>query len=95
MDKLEKSLTKTGDERENYYNGLASRVAFVATVAVAGFMFAYYLFKYFALNDTQALMNANLVMIPINVGLIAYFALIIKWKITKSRQRGTRKCTND
>jgi len=85
MNKLEKSLTKSQDERGTYYNGLASRIAFMITIAVAGFMFAYYLHRYFVLNDATALVRANAVMIPVNAGLVAYFVLSIKWKIIKRR----------
>lgn len=71
---LEKELTKRTDERNNYYLGLSARMAYIGTAVTALIMTLWFALK----GDLD---KAFLVMEPVSIGVLLFFAFSIKWKI--------------
>ncbi|MEI6266374.1 MAG: hypothetical protein WCP14_00590 [bacterium] len=71
---VETELTKKGDERQNYYNGLASRMGFISVVLSALVMSGYFAY----LGDYD---KAFLIQEPAVIGVLVFMAFYIKWKV--------------
>lgn len=81
--KLEKIFSLSSDEREKYYIGFASRIAFIIQSVILFVILLGFSYTAFAYKDKDSLDKVLLLIFPLFAGHIAFFYMLIRYKITR------------